>query len=77
MSQLLNLDALRTLDAIARRGSFAAAAEELHKVPSAISYVVGKLERDLSFEIFDRGGHRAELTAAGQLLLDEFLGNLR
>ncbi len=38
----LTLESLRTLDAIDRRGSFAAAAEELAKVPSALSYSVQK-----------------------------------
>ena len=36
----ISLDALQVLDAIDRRGSFAAAAEELHRVPSAITYQV-------------------------------------
>ena len=43
----LTLDALAVLDAIDRRGSFAAAAEELHRVPSAVTYQVQKLEEDL------------------------------
>ena len=34
----LTLEAIRVLDAIDRRGSFAAAADELGKVPSALSY---------------------------------------
>lgn len=66
----LTLDALRVLDAIARRGSFAAAAEELHRVTSAVSYTVQKLEEDLGVALFDRSGHRAKLTAAGQLLVE-------
>ncbi len=36
----LTLDALTVLDAIDRKGSFAAAAEELYRVPSAISYTM-------------------------------------
>ena len=59
----LSLDALLVLDAIARKGSFAAAAEELHRVPSAITYTVQKLEQDLDVQLFDRSGHRARLTA--------------
>ncbi|WP_163312934.1 LysR family transcriptional regulator, partial [Klebsiella aerogenes] len=34
----LTLEALRVMDAIDRRGSFAAAADELGRVPSALSY---------------------------------------
>ncbi len=67
----LSLDALATLDAIARKGSFAAAAEELHRVPSAVTYVVQKLEQDLGLLIFDRSGHRAKLTPEGTELLRE------
>jgi DNA-binding transcriptional LysR family regulator len=67
----LTLDALQVLDAIERRGSFAAAAEELHRTTSTLSYTVKKLEDDLDVVLFDRSGHRAELTDAGRLLLDE------
>ncbi len=67
----LTLDALLVIDAIDRKGSFAAAADELHRVPSAITYSVQKLEEDLDVLLFDRRGHRAKLTAAGRELLDE------
>lgn len=67
----LTLDALAVLDAIDRRGSFAGAAEELHRVPSAITYQVHKLEQDLDVRVFDRRGHRARLTPAGAALLAE------
>jgi DNA-binding transcriptional LysR family regulator len=67
----LSLDALLVLDAIDRKGSFAAAATELHRVPSAVTYTVQKLEEDLDVPLFDRRGHRAKLTAAGRELLDE------
>ncbi|MGM0449958.1 MAG: LysR substrate-binding domain-containing protein [Pseudomonadota bacterium] len=67
----ITIDALRVLDAIARKGSFAAAAEEMHRVPSAISYTVHKLEEDLDVLLFDRSGHRATLTNAGHYLLEE------
>src|SRR6185369_12740992 len=67
----LSLEALQVLDAIDRRGSFAAAAEELHRVPSAITYSVRQLEEGLGVELFDRRGHRAVLTQAGTALLTE------
>lgn len=67
----LSLDALEALDAIARHGSFAAAARALHRVPSALTYTVRKLEQDLDVLLFDRRGHRAVLTEAGQELLRE------
>lgn len=67
----LSLDALLTVDAIARRGSFAGAAKELFRVPSTISYTVSKLEDDLGVQLFDRFGPRVALTQAGAELLKE------
>src|SRR5215471_18543931 len=67
----LTLDALQVLDAVDRKGSFAAAAEELHRVPSAITYSVQQLESGIGVEVFDRRGHRAVLTEAGRELLNE------
>ncbi len=71
MSTKLSLESLEVLDAIARKGSFAAAAESLFRVPSAITYTVRKLEEDLNVQLFNRSGHRAELTLAGAELLKE------
>jgi len=67
----LTLDALQVLDAVDRKGSFAAAAGELHRVPSAITYSVQQLEDGLGLQVFDRRGHRAVLTEAGRELLNE------
>ncbi len=67
----LTLDALHILDAIDRSGSFAAAAKALFRVPSTISYSVGKLEDDLGVRLFERAGPRVSLTPAGRALLDE------
>jgi len=67
----INLDALIVLDSIARCGSFAAAAKELYRVPSSITYAIQKLEDNLEVTIFDRHGHRAHLTPAGEALLRE------
>ena len=67
----LTLESLQILDAIARNGSFAGAASEMDRVPSALTYSVRKLEDDLDVLLFDRSGHRAKLTPAGQELLNE------
>ena len=67
----LSLDAIAVLDAIDRKGSFASAAHELHRVPSAITYSVKQLEESLGVVLFDRQGHRAVLTPAGKELLAE------
>lgn len=71
MHTTITIDALKVLDAIDRKGSFAGAAAELFRVPSAISYTVQKLEEDLNVSIFDRTGHKAVLTPAGRYLLQE------
>ena len=67
----LSIDSLQVLDAIDRKGSFSAAAADLHRVPSAITYSVRQLEEALGVELFDRSGHRAVLTEAGRELLKE------
>jgi DNA-binding transcriptional LysR family regulator len=71
MNNKISLEALEILDAIARKGSFASAAESLFRVPSAITYSVRKLEEDLGVPLFNRSGHRATLTEAGEELLHE------
>ncbi len=67
----LTLEALTVIDAIDRNGSFAAAAVEMHRVPSAITYTIQKLESDFDLELFNREGHRAVLTDSGRKLLQE------
>lgn len=71
MSSPITLEALRILDAIERRQSFAAAAEELYRVPSAISYTINKLEEDLGIKLFDRSKRKAQLTPVGRLVLEQ------
>ena len=73
----LTLDTLHILDAIARRGSFASAAAEVDRAPSSLTYAVQQLEADLDVLIFDRSGHRARLTPAGQVLLEDGRALLR
>ncbi len=69
--QALTPDALVMVDTIARSGSFAAAARELGKVPSALTYSVRQLEEALDVLLFDRSSRQAQLTAAGTELLHE------
>ncbi|QWA11836.1 LysR family transcriptional regulator [Sodalis ligni] len=66
----LTLEALRVMDAIDRRGSFASAADELGRVPSALSYTMQKLEEELDVVLFDRSGHRTKFTNVGRMLLE-------
>jgi DNA-binding transcriptional LysR family regulator len=68
---VLTPEALAMMDAIARTGSFAAAARELGKVPSALTYNVRQLEDALDVLLFDRRSRQAQMTAAGEELLNE------
>src|SRR5262249_46879533 len=67
----LTPEALAMMDTIARTGSFAAAARELGRVPSALTYSVRQLEEALDVLLFDRRSRQARLTAAGEELVDE------
>jgi len=64
-----SLDQLQILKAIAAEGSFKRAADTLYVSQPAISLQVQNLERQMNVPLFDRGGRRAQLTEAGQLLL--------
>lgn len=55
---------LEVVDAVARNGSFSAAAQELHRVPSAVSYTVRQLEV-AGRTAFVRRHRDVELTPAG------------
>src|SRR6188474_2725818 len=68
---VLTPEALTMMDLIARTGSFAAAARELGKVPSSLTYSVRQLEEALDVLLFDRRSRQARLTAAGEELLGE------
>jgi len=63
------LSALQAFETIARRKSFALAAEELHLTPSAVSHQVAKLESLLGVRLFERSARGVELTPAGQQYL--------
>ncbi|MDF7657946.1 DNA-binding transcriptional activator PunR [Erwiniaceae bacterium L1_54_6] len=63
--------ALEVVDAVARSGSFSAAAQELHRVPSAISYTVRQLETWLAVPLFERQHREVVLTAAGEHFVRE------
>lgn len=67
----ISLDLLHMLDAIDRHGSFSAAATALHRVPSALSHAIAKLEDELGAQLYLREGRRATLTPAGRTLLDD------
>lgn len=67
----ISFELLQIIDAIDRHGSFTAAAASLHRVPSALSHAVAKLEGDLGVALFLREGRRATLNEAGRTLLED------
>lgn len=62
----VNLIHLTSLEAIIRRGTFTAAAEELGYTPGALSQQMEALGRSLGTPVFTRVGRRVELTDAGR-----------
>lgn len=66
------LDQLRVLLAVAEAGSFSAAARQLNRRQSVVSYTIGQLEQQLGgLSLFDRSRRRPLLTEAGQVMLAE------
>ncbi|MCP3821356.1 LysR family transcriptional regulator [Streptomyces sp. A3M-1-3] len=67
---MLNLERLRTLDALARHGSVSGAADGLHVTTSAVSQQMAKLEREVGQQLLAKNGRGVRLTDAGRLLAD-------
>ncbi|MEJ1991006.1 MAG: LysR family transcriptional regulator [Maritimibacter sp.] len=67
---LLELDLLRTLEAIAQTGNFSTAASTVGRTPSAISMQVKKLEELVGRKLFQRDSRSVRLTRDGELLLE-------
>ncbi|MCX4702457.1 LysR family transcriptional regulator [Streptomyces sp. NBC_01373] len=67
---MLNLERLRTLDALARHGSVSGAAEGLHITTSAVSQQMSKLEREVGQQLLAKHGRGVRLTDAGRLLAE-------
>ena len=61
----MSLRALRTLQAIARHGSFAAAGKAVGLTQSAVSLQVKALEEEFGAPLFDRSRRLPVLTEAG------------
>ncbi|MGV3550985.1 LysR substrate-binding domain-containing protein [Rhizobium sp.] len=60
-----SLKSLQAFEAAARRGSFAAAADELHVTASAISHQIRFLEQEVGVSLFHRNTRTIALTDAG------------
>ena len=63
----LKLHDLRCFDAVATQGSFQAAGAALNRSHPSVFAAVARLEQQLGLALFDRGGYRVGLTAAGRL----------
>ncbi|AOT57822.1 HTH-type transcriptional regulator GltC [Streptomyces rubrolavendulae] len=68
IAYVLNLERLRTLDALARHGSVSGAADALHVTTSAVSQQLAKLEREVGQQLVAKNGRGVRLTDAGHLL---------
>lgn len=64
-----HFDNLRVFNIVARHGSFASAADELHLTKGAVSHQVRQLEAELGFTVFDRLPRGISLTSKGRELL--------
>lgn len=69
--QRLNMTHLATFRAFVRRGTMAAAADELGYTAGAVSQQLAELERALGTPLLTRVGRRAVLTDAGRVLAGE------
>ena len=65
----LQLAHMRTLEVVARHGSFSRAATELNLTQPAVSMHVSQLEQRLGLPLLERVGKRAFPTRAGEVLL--------
>lgn len=63
------LEQWHVLQAIVEHGSFAKAAEALHRSQSSVSYMVARLQEQLDLPLFVIEGRKAQLTEAGRVLL--------
>ncbi len=60
---------LKTLIAVAREGTFAAAGNRIGLTQAAVSAQIQRLEAELGFELFDRKGRSAHLNRMGHQIL--------
>ncbi len=64
----ITLDQAKALDAVARTGSFTAAADQLKKGHTGVIYLLKAMEEGLGLKLLDRTGYRTQLTATGKLI---------
>lgn len=70
MARTFDLDLLRTFVAVSDLGTFAAAAEHVHRTQSAVTQQMQRLEKQVGVRLFRRSGRVKSLTRHGETLLD-------
>ena len=73
----MELRQLRVFQTVARTGSVAAAASQLHLTASALSHALKALETELGVRLFERVGKGLHLNAAGEAFLAQIEPHLR
>jgi len=66
----ITLEQARALDALARGGTFAAAATELRRGHTSVLYLIRTLEEAVGFAVVDRTGYRTALSPRGLRVLE-------
>lgn len=72
----VTLEQARALDALEKAGTFAGAAESLHRSHSSVLYLIRTLEESLGFPLLDRSQYRTRLTPRGRRVLEGCRGLL-
>ena len=67
----MNFKQLETFRAVMLTGSMTIAAKQLHTSQPNVSRVIGKLETEIGFELFDRFAGRVQPTRAGEAFFKE------
>ncbi len=65
----VTIEQLRTIRAVAREGSFTAAARKLGRVQAAVSQTIDRLENQLGVRLFDRTSRLPRLTLQGEAVV--------
>lgn len=72
-NQLIPMEQLKVLVAVAESHSMKEAADQLHKTQPALSQAIKGLESMLGIELFDRSDYRLRLNAQGQVIYQKAL----